>query len=194
MNNHVPPYNPKMIISQLCRHFPKCFFEEGRLRRALKRDIADDIESLHIPELGGLKVREAVDYYNNHYGVWKATVAGAQRIDLDGNPAGKVTPMEAQVAITRIVEINAMKNALGDFNPHVSPAQPATRIESMIKPILDAPPLSDTELLQRVTRKMKRVERVLAEEDDDGLRGEVAAPLLKSVLEDTKLLYDRVRG
>jgi hypothetical protein len=49
------------------------------------------------------------------------------------------------------------------------------------KPIIPAaPPLTDSELLQRATKKMARVKPIIEGDDDDGLRSETAVPLLKS--------------
>lgn len=189
-------YNPREIIVALGDHFPKCFFDDPKLRRPLKKDIVADIEARGIPELSELSIQDAVDWYTSHYGYYKGTaMAGTPRIDLDGQRCGSVTPAEAREAVAEINRINANKEARGEYNPHELTQSMARGDRTpIVKPVPpSAPPLTDGELLQRAMKKIARVRPIIEGDNDDGLRAETAAPILKSIHEDIKNLYDRLR-
>lgn len=187
--------NPRETIISLSELFPKAFFDEPRLRRPLKKNIVDDILALNLSELGGLEIQSAVEWYTSHYGYHKGMAyAGAQRIDLDGRVCGTVTATEAQFAVESINRINSEKSANGYANPHHTPSAAIVQERVMAKPIAPAaPPLTDSELLDRATRKLARVRPIIDGDDEDGLRADTAAPLLKSIHEDVKNLWDRLR-
>jgi hypothetical protein len=186
-------YNPRMIIIELEKLFPKSFFDEGRMRRPLKVDIVTDIVSRNEGALRGLDIARALGWYCGHYGYLKTLLAGAPRIDLDGKTCGTVTQQEAREALAEIFRLNEEKAARGEFNPHDSQYAPPAREKTVktIPPI--APPLTDSDLLRRASLRIKRLWPIIDGEDEDGLRAETAAPLLKSLHEDVKTLYDRLR-
>jgi sRNA-binding protein len=95
----------------LCESYPKCFFENPKQRRPLRKDITADItKDKHFvvaPEM----ITAAVEWYKTHIGYdYAMSIAGAKRIDLDGKEVGTVTEQEALGAKQRIDEINRKNN------------------------------------------------------------------------------------
>jgi ProP effector len=97
------------VIALLAETFPRCFsVYEGR-RRPLKIGIHKDIlaavdGALTLPELSkALRVHCANGAYLH------SSREGAQRTDLDGNPAGIVTAEESQRAKARLAARKAFK-------------------------------------------------------------------------------------
>jgi sRNA-binding protein len=91
-----------IVIARLCELFPKTFFNEPRLRRPLKVNIVSDIEKLNEPSLANCNIGAVVNWYTGHIGYDYCFVAGAERIDLNGKVAGKITEKEAREARARI--------------------------------------------------------------------------------------------
>ena len=96
----------EQIIRMLCEHYPKCFFENPRQRRPLKknidRDIIDDKNFEVAPEL----ITAALEWYCGHVGYDYAATAGVKRVDLSGNEVGTVTEQEAITAKSNVIEKN----------------------------------------------------------------------------------------
>jgi sRNA-binding protein len=133
------------FILMLVDHYPKCFFEEGRLRRPLKQDIVTDIKKDTSFDVTPERITAAVQWYQSHIGYDYNTTAGAKRIDLQGRDAGTVTEQEALAAKQRIDDFHKMRNektaALGPvavLNKMYTDHQISD--DSVKK--LDAPPLS----------------------------------------------------
>jgi sRNA-binding protein len=76
--------------------FPRCFFVAPEQRLPLKRTVVDDLEQQRV--LDRNKLDQTVSWYCGHYAYRYSLVAGATRIDLDGNKAGVVTPAEQEEA------------------------------------------------------------------------------------------------
>jgi sRNA-binding protein len=91
------------LIRFLAERFPKCFFEDPRLRRPLKKNILADLEQAGFPAAQDL-TRAAIDWYQSHFGYSYALHAGAKRIDLNGNEVGTVTESEQAAARKKIAE------------------------------------------------------------------------------------------
>lgn len=94
----------EQVTLMLYKHYPACFFEEGKLRRPLKHGITADIiknDFQVAPEL----IIAVVNFYKNHMGYKMQTVAGSKRIDLDGRETGTVTEQEAMDAKRELDEI-----------------------------------------------------------------------------------------
>ena len=83
------------IIRMLAQRYPKCFFEDPKLRRPLKKNIRADLQQDGIAT-GTLE--PALEWYRSHFGYHHALQAGSKRIDLDGNEVDTVTEQEAQNA------------------------------------------------------------------------------------------------
>jgi sRNA-binding protein len=186
------------VIRTMAELFPRAFFVDGRLRQPLKKNITAEIEAQHLPQFEGVSVGGALDWYTGHYGYLKSlAVAGSRRLDLDGNPAGTVTETEAKAAVVKIEEFNARKRALGIPNPHDQSfsraggsANGSANGVSTIRP--SAAPLSDDQLLASVMKKLTRAQHIVLSDDSDGLRGIVARPLLKMVIDEVQSLIARL--
>jgi ProP effector len=81
----------RCAFKRLVPLFPDCFFQG----RPLKRGIHDDLVARGV----GLKlVYHGLHGYTDRVSYLMTIVAGVQRIDLDGNDAGEVTPFEEEFA------------------------------------------------------------------------------------------------
>lgn len=94
----------------LHRKFPLAFMGFGEFKRPLKLGIHLDIiraldangEVVTYERMGCIDL--AIKDYTSGAGYLRAMVAGAERIDLDGKPAGTVSPEHAAEAATRLKE------------------------------------------------------------------------------------------
>jgi sRNA-binding protein len=88
-------------IRMLAEQFPKCFFEDPKMRRPLKKDILADLQrdGLLAPSF-----RSAVGWYQGNFGYQYTLQAGAKRIDLDGKEVDTVTEQEQRDAEKYIAE------------------------------------------------------------------------------------------
>jgi sRNA-binding protein len=80
-------------IRQLANNYPKCFFEDPRQRRPLKKSIAVDLQNDGFPAAYELIV-SAIDWYMKNFSNQYALATGAKRIALDGKEVGTVTEQE----------------------------------------------------------------------------------------------------
>src|SRR6478736_4777175 len=88
-------------LALLTEAFPQTFvLEKYRPHRPLKVGIAADIPA-RCP---------VVERYARRVMYLRALVAGAARVDLDGNPAGEVTAGDAEFAATKLAEILASRD------------------------------------------------------------------------------------
>jgi sRNA-binding protein len=96
-------------IALLAETFPKCFsVYEGR-RRPLKIGIHNDILGAVDGALTPLELSKAMGAYCANSAYLRSSQEGAQRIDLDGNPAGTVTADEEAHAKARLAARKAFK-------------------------------------------------------------------------------------
>jgi sRNA-binding protein len=96
-------------ITLLAETFPRCFsVYEGR-RRPLKIGIHKDILAAVDGALTPLELSKALRAYCANGAYLHSSREGAQRIDLDGNPAGIVTAEESQGAKARLTARKAVK-------------------------------------------------------------------------------------
>jgi sRNA-binding protein len=102
----------KLMRWTLARLFPKAFVAPGSStpRRPLKVDIKTDIYS-RAPELDRWIVSLAVRDYCTGQKYLAACVAGAPRIDLDGNACGEVNVRGAAYAAAKFVEATTQKKS-----------------------------------------------------------------------------------
>jgi sRNA-binding protein len=78
----------------LSEQYPRCFFEEPRLRQPLKKNIIADIDPTKFP--AGIDFAGAINWYCGHYGYLKCvSVPGVRRLDVDGNAVDTVTQKKA---------------------------------------------------------------------------------------------------
>jgi ProP effector len=101
-------------LVRLAEQFPQTFVaEKHQPHRPLKWGIAADIAA-RCPELKRRARGTALSVYTGRIAYLQSLVAGAARIDLDGNPAGEVTAEEAEYAAARLAEILAPQKAWQD--------------------------------------------------------------------------------
>jgi len=90
--------------SILVEKFPACFVPDKAPKRPLKIGIVSDIRE-RLPEMAGSRISRALYTYTDGPTYLDFVIEGADRIDLDGNPAGKVTAREAVDAARRSVGV-----------------------------------------------------------------------------------------
>jgi len=98
-------------LALLTEAFPQTFvLEKYRPHRPLKVGIAADIPA-RCPAVERRVLSAALSAYARRVMYLRALVAGAARVDLDGNPAGEVTAGDAEFAATKLAEILASHEA-----------------------------------------------------------------------------------
>jgi len=98
----------------LAEHYPKCFFEDPKLRQPLKKNILADLQKDGAPAAYEL-LSAAVAWYQSNYNYEYALQVGAKRIDLDGRAAATVTEQEAREAKERV---RRRKEDMREHNEH----------------------------------------------------------------------------
>jgi len=140
-------------LARLAEAFPQTFvLEKHRPHRPLKVGIGIDLRT-RCPELDPPALRKALGAYTKRVMYLEAMVAGAARLDLDGNPAGEVTAGEAEHAVFKLANLMAARTrrrteAMAARRaqrkaatsaapaPSPSPAPPAPVLPLKAKPVL----------------------------------------------------------
>lgn len=98
-------------LTCLAERFPQTFVLEGyRPHRPLKVGIAADLVT-RCPELDRRVLSAALSAYARRVMYLKGMVAGAARVDLDGNPVGEVSAKDEEHAAAKLAEILAAREA-----------------------------------------------------------------------------------
>ena len=116
------------LIGILAERFPACFAVNPSYRRPLKLGIHVDILAQLSDTIAPRDLSSALRIYVSNSKYLTALVAGADRVDLNGMPAGTGTAEHADIAKTRRREKQKAKLA-------VAPAKPA----EPPKPVAAAP-------------------------------------------------------
>ena len=96
-------------LALLTEAFPQTFvLEKYRPHRPLKVGIAADIPA-RCPAVERRVLSAALSAYARRVMYLRTLVAGAARVDLDGNPAGEVTAGDAEYAAAKLAEILASR-------------------------------------------------------------------------------------
>src|SRR6266508_1884325 len=77
------------VVHMLAEKYPKCFFDDPRMRRPLKLNIIADLQQDGLPVALEL-LSAGMDWYQSHFSYQYALQAGAKRIDLNGKEVEKV--------------------------------------------------------------------------------------------------------
>lgn len=93
------------VVRMLVERYPKTFFDNPRLRKPLKANIAADLKSDGFPAADEL-IMSGVEWYQSHLGYYMAVAAGVKKLDLQGNDVGTVTEAEARAAKERVADIH----------------------------------------------------------------------------------------
>jgi len=102
------------VIALLAELYPKCFSVYQGRRRPLKLKIHLDIQAAQAALDGAItpaELHRALGTYCSNQVYLGHTREGAQRIDLDGNPAGTVTADEEAHAKATLAGMRAKKEA-----------------------------------------------------------------------------------
>ena len=98
-------------LARLAEAFPKTFvLEKYRPHWPLKVGIATDIPA-RCPAVERRVLSVALSAYARRVMYLRGLVAGAARVDLDGNPAGEVTARDAEYAAAKLAETLASREA-----------------------------------------------------------------------------------
>jgi len=130
-----PPLTGKKVpavLACIAEWFPQAFVAEKYLpHRPLKVGIHIDLKA-RCPALSERERSAVLRYYVARLMYLRACVAGAPRIDLDGNVCGEVTAAEAQHAAARLAAIlatRARKQELIKSHAAAKPAAPRNKEE-----------------------------------------------------------------
>jgi ProP effector len=100
-----------VALARLTEAFPQTFvLEKYRPHRPLKVGIAADIPA-RCPAVERRVLSVALRVYARRVMYLRGLVAGAARVDLDGNPCGAVTARDAEDAAAKLAEILASREA-----------------------------------------------------------------------------------
>ena len=83
------------LVGTFQDRWPQCFSVYERRRRPLKIGIDKDIEAAFAETVPQIEIKAALRFYCSNTGYLRACREGAERIGLDGSPAGTVTAREA---------------------------------------------------------------------------------------------------
>jgi ProP effector len=104
----------RAALTRLTEAFPQTFvLEQYQPHRPLKVGIAADIPA-RCPELDRRKLGAVLSAYTQRVMYLESMVAGAARIDLDGNLAGEVSALDAEHAAERLATTLASRQARRD--------------------------------------------------------------------------------
>lgn len=96
--------NPKTIIASalrdvMCERFPSCFSLTSP--KPLKIGITNDLVE-RCPDISYYHIKLFIKYYTCNFGYCRVSIDGAERVDLDGTPAGIVTAAQAGYMAARL--------------------------------------------------------------------------------------------
>jgi ProP effector len=107
----IPKEDVHATLRRLAEWFPQTFVAEKHLpHRPLKVGIDRDVLA-RCPDLDRRERSTVLRYYTSRVMYLQSLVAGAVRVDLDGNPAGEVSATDAEQAAARLAEILASRQA-----------------------------------------------------------------------------------
>jgi ProP effector len=107
----IPKEDIHAALTRLAEWFPQTFVLEKHLpHRPLKVGIAADILA-RLPGSTRRELAPVLGIYAKRVMYLQSLVAGAIRIDLDGNPAGEVSVADAEHAAVALAEILASREA-----------------------------------------------------------------------------------
>ena len=97
------PTDPASLIALFAERFPQTFFVYEKRRRPLKIGIHFDLYVALVDEqLEKAAMREALSFYVNNLAYLRNLKAGADRIDLEGEPAGTVAKDAENIAKNKL--------------------------------------------------------------------------------------------
>ena len=144
-------------LALLTEAFPQTFvLEKYRPHRPLKVGIAADIPA-RCPAVERRVLSAALSAYARRVMYLRTLVAGAARVDLDGNPAGEVTAGDAEFAATKLAEILASRETNKGAAQVAKPA--AARAAAAAPPAIKVVTLKKRLLLRLPAFRQQRATR-----------------------------------
>jgi len=123
----IPKQDLDAALARLAEAFPQTFvLEKHRPHRPLKVGIAADIRG-RCPAVERRVLSVALRVYTRRLMYLQSLVAGAARIDLDGNPCSEVTTDQAEHAVAKLAGILASREARRAGAVKAKGAAPAPR-------------------------------------------------------------------
>jgi sRNA-binding protein len=181
------------VVHMLVDKYPKCFFEDPRLRRLLTHDIMRDLQEDGFPVASELMVA-GVDWYTGHFGYQYALQAGAKRLDLDGKEVGTVTEQECLNARKRVRDdrqkLNERNNAVITLAAlHAAGRIPGDQLRKLDAPPAMAKPKVSPELM-RLHEAFVAANTTLSGTSDAGLRLAMTSAALQVVIKEAQRIIN----
>jgi sRNA-binding protein len=180
-------------IRVLADRYPKCFFEDPKMRRPLSKDILADLqrEGLLSPSF-----RSAVGWYQGNFGYQYTLQAGAKRVDLDGKEVDTVTEQEQREAEKYITE-----RKRGQRENYQNLAIPMTTSLQKANDTLRRVPYAATRTttmdadgpLSRLMALVEGVDRALTDTTDPALRAAFGLAGLKAVAAEVQAQIEKMQ-
>jgi sRNA-binding protein len=178
-------------IRKLADIYPKCFFEDPKLRRPLKQNILADLQKDGVPLAQDLTTT-AVAFYQSNFSYQYSLYAGNKRIDLNGVEVGTVTEKEYMAAQVEIKAAHQKRNA----TETVGAQHAAGRISDDAVKKLDAPMIPKEKAtkavvapeLTKLYEAFTAANATLSGPGDDDLRSAIAAAALGFVCKEAQRL------
>ena len=99
------------VLTRLTEAFPQAFvLEQYQPHRPLKVGIFSEIAA-RCPDLARSDLVTVLNIYTRRMMYLQSLVAGAARVDFDGNPCGDVTAADQEHAVARLAGIQAAREA-----------------------------------------------------------------------------------
>jgi ProP effector len=151
------------VLEHLAGRFPQTFVLERHLpHRPLKIGINADLIAC-CPEFSRYELGKALGIYTGRILYLLGVVAGAPRVDLDGNPAGEVTTDAAEHAVARLTRIMASREieltaaVAGRKRAAAGKASPAPNASAPTSSEAASPPAPSVKVLPLKERPMLRL-------------------------------------
>ena len=99
------------LLTRLTEAFPQAFvLEQHQPHRPLKVGIFSEITA-RCPDIARSDLTTVLNIYTRRMLYLQSLVAGAARVDLDGNPCGEVSVTDQEHAVARLAGIQAAREA-----------------------------------------------------------------------------------
>jgi sRNA-binding protein len=193
----LPRWEIEDLIKELSFSYPKCFFTDPYQKRPLKKNIILDLQNDSMKErLDDERLNSVLAFYMRDWNYEYKLLAGAKRIDLDGNEVGTVTETEAREARERVRvaraerkarEEMAVKQQEKNIRVVTLPSQPA------VPPPVPTPvPTTTPEPMARLSKLMGNIERINTGTADPVLRDALTVAALQVLItEATRFVESR---
>jgi sRNA-binding protein len=175
------------IIQALALRFPKCFFENPKLRRPLKKDILADLQ---LEGFSSPSFRSAIEWYKGNFGYQYRLQAGEKRIDLDGKEVDTVTELEQRKAEEYVAE---RKRGQRDNHQNLAGSPMISHSTPRKGALPPAAPASSPGPLARLKALVEGVDRVLTDTTDPTLRATFGVAGLQTVAAEVQAQIEKMQ-